>query len=186
MKCKALGVLLAASFLVAALPLAAELPVAEPAGYRMEDYKAPVPKTLQGARVVSTQEAAALWEKKQAAFFDVMPRTPKPDKLPAGTIWKDKVRRHIPGSVWLPNVGYGALSKETEDYFRSGLAAHTGGDGARMILFYCMTDCWMSWNAAKRAVEWGYSAVVWYPSGADGWGSDNLPLVEAKPYEGLP
>jgi PQQ-dependent catabolism-associated CXXCW motif protein len=175
--------LLAACFLFAAPASAADVSVAEPTGYRMENYRSPVPRTLQGAQVVTTQEAAALWEQKHVVFFDVMPRPPKPDKLPAGTIWRDKARRNIPGSVWLPNVGYGAIPKETADYFRAGLDAHTGGDKARMILFYCMTDCWMSWNAAKRAIGLGYRAVVWYPLGADGWEGKNLPLVEAKPYQ---
>ncbi len=183
MKSKSVMALLAASLLHAASPVAADDTVAEPAGYRMEDYKSPVPRTLQGARVVTTQEAAELWEQKRAVFFDVMPHAPKPANLPAGTIWRDKVRKDIPGSVWLPNVGYGAISRETADYFRAGLAAHTGGDKARMIVFYCMTDCWMSWNAAKRAVEWGHGAVVWYPSGTDGWEGMSLPLVEVKPYE---
>ena len=27
----------------------------------------------------------------------------------------------------------------------------------------------MSWNAAKRALSWGYSNVAWYPDGTDGW-----------------
>ncbi len=183
MKSKTLMALLAASLLHAAPAVASDVSVAEPAGYRMEEYTSPVPKTLQGATVVTTEEAAALWEQKRAVFFDVMPHTPKPVKLPAATIWRDKFRNDIPGSVWLPNVGFGAISDETANYFRAGLAAYTGGDKTRMILFYCMTDCWMSWNAAKRAVEWGHSAVVWYPSGADGWADKHLPLVEAKPYE---
>jgi PQQ-dependent catabolism-associated CXXCW motif protein len=176
-----LMVLLAAVFLHASA-MAGET-VAEPPGYRMEEYRAPVPATLRGAQVVSTKDAAALLEKKQAVFFDVMPHTPKPAKLPAGTIWREKVRRNIPGSVWLPNVGYGAISKGDADYFRAGLLSQTGGDMKRTILFYCMTDCWMSWNAAKRAIEWGYSSVVWYPMGADGWEADNRPLVEGKPFE---
>jgi PQQ-dependent catabolism-associated CXXCW motif protein len=175
--------LLAASLLHAAPAAAAGGTVAEPAGYRMEDYKSPVPRTLEGARVVTTEEAAVLWEEKRTVFFDVMPHMPKPDKLPAGTIWRDKVRKDIPGSVWLPNTGYGAISKKTADYFRAGLANYTGGGKSRPVLFYCMTDCWMSWNAAKRAVEWGHGAVVWYPAGADGWEAANLPLVEATPYE---
>jgi PQQ-dependent catabolism-associated CXXCW motif protein len=155
----------------------------EPAGYRTEEYRAPVPGTLQGALVVTTQEAAALWREKGAIFIDVMPHTPKPAKLPAGTIWREKIRKNIPGSIWLPNVGYGVLSKADADYFREGINARTGGDKARKILFYCMTDCWMSWNAAKRAVEWGYASVLWYPLGADGWGADGLPLVEDKPFQ---
>ena len=102
--------------------------VAEPAGYRMEEYRAPVPATLRGAQVVTTQEAAALWKEKSVIFFDVMPHTPKPAKLPAGTIWREKVRKNIPGSIWLPNVGYGAISKDDAQYFKAGIDAKTGGD----------------------------------------------------------
>ena len=175
-----------------ALPLAAAIlafgasawaeGVEEPADYRMEEYKAPVPDTLKGAKVIGTKEAEALWREKKAVFFDVMPDTPKPANLPAGTIWKDKVREDIPDSIWLANVGYGAIPEETAQYFREGLEAGTASDKSKPILFYCMTNCWMSWNAAKRAVEWGYSSVIWYPPGADGWQSAGLPLEENRPY----
>jgi PQQ-dependent catabolism-associated CXXCW motif protein len=160
----------------------ADLAVPEPAGYRLDDYKAPVPATLEGAQVARTQEVAALWEQKSAVFLDVMPRLPKPDNLPVGTIWRDKPRMDIPGSIWLPNVGYGEITSEATDYFRAGLEANTGGDKSRKIVIYCMTDCWMSWNAAKRAVSWGYTAVIWYPDGADGWESSNRPLAAATPF----
>ena len=179
-KHKILAALLAAALLHS--PAIAGETVAEPSDYRMEEYRAPVPATLQGAQVVSTKDAAALLEKKQAIFFDVMPHTPKPDKLPAGTIWREKVRKNIPGSFWLPNVGYGAISKDDTEYFRASLLSQTGGDKRRAILFYCMTDCWMSWNAAKRAIEWGYASVMWYPLGADGWEADGRTLTEATPH----
>ena len=175
--------LLAVAVLASAGPVRAG-GIDEPTGYRMDEYKAPVPETLKGAKVVGTKEAEALWQEKKAVFIDVMPNTPKPANLPAGTIWKDKVREDIPGSIWLANVGYGAIPAETADYFRQGLEAGTGSDKSRPILFYCMTDCWMSWNAAKRAVEWGYSSVIWYPLGADGWQSAGLPLEEKRPYPG--
>jgi PQQ-dependent catabolism-associated CXXCW motif protein len=157
--------------------------VPEPQSYRMDVYSAPVPATLEGARVVTTAEAEKLWREKGAIFLDVMPRLPKPEKLPQGTIWRDKPRHNIPGSIWLANAGYGALSAEMDAYFRQGLAAQTAGDKSRRVLFYCMTDCWMSWNAAKRAIEWGYATVLWYPDGADGWAKHGLPLAEAKPYD---
>lgn len=157
--------------------------VEEPAGYRMDEYKAPVPDTLKGAEVVDTKRAEALWRDKTAVFVDVMPNTPKPANLPAGTIWKDKVREDIPGSIWLANVGYGGIPRETADYFRQNLEVVTASDKSKPILFYCMTDCWMSWNAAKRAIEWGYGSVIWYPPGADGWQSAGLPLEEKRPYE---
>jgi PQQ-dependent catabolism-associated CXXCW motif protein len=170
------------SLLLAGQLSAANLAVPEPSDYRTDNYKAPVPATLEGAQVARTPEVAALWEQKSVVFFDVMPRLPKPDNLPVGTIWRDKPRMDIPGSIWLPNVGYGEITSETADYFRAGLAANTGGDKSRKIVIYCMTDCWMSWNAAKRAVSWGYAAVIWYPEGADGWESSNRPLVAATPF----
>lgn len=182
MKRKGAIVLFVAGFLGSMPPLAFADGPAEPESFRMDEYRAPVPATLEGARVVTTAQAEKLWREKGAVFFDVMPHTPKPADLPAGTIWRDKVRKDIPGSVWLANVGYGALTKEQTAYFRDSLEAHTGSDKSRAILFYCMADCWMSWNAAKRAVEWGYSSVIWYPSGADGWEEAGLPLEEIKPY----
>ena len=33
----------------------------------------------------------------------------------------------------------------------------------------------MSWNAAKRAMTLGYTHVVWYPEGSDGWIGHGLP-----------
>ncbi len=157
--------------------------VPEPEGFRTENYRAPVPATLKGAKVVTTDEAIALWKDKAAVFVDVLPHDPKPANLPAGTIWKEKVREDIAGSIWLPNVGYGVINKETEAYFRKGLKSRLGDDMKRKVLFYCMEGCWMSWNAAKRAVEWGYRSVYWYPLGTDGWSAAKQPTQRNEPYE---
>jgi PQQ-dependent catabolism-associated CXXCW motif protein len=153
----------------------------EPDGYRLEHYRSPTPKTLQGARVIITAEAEALWKARTAVFVDVMPHAPRPTNLPAGTVWRDKPRLNIPGSIWLPDTGYGALSASTENYLRTAVARATNGDRMKPIVIYCMADCWMSWNAAKRALSLGYSSVAWYPDGTDGWSFANLPLEAAKP-----
>jgi PQQ-dependent catabolism-associated CXXCW motif protein len=153
----------------------------EPEGYRTSDYRAPTPATLKGARVLTTDEAEALWKGGAAAFVDVMPQAPRPPNLPPGTVWRDKPRLTIPGSVWLPDTGYGALAPATEDYLGRGLEKASGGDRGRLIVFFCLADCWMSWNAAKRALSYGYGNVAWYPEGTDGWDMAGLPLVEAKP-----
>jgi PQQ-dependent catabolism-associated CXXCW motif protein len=155
--------------------------VTEPEGYRTADYRSPTPSRLRGARVVTTAEAEALWKTGQAVFVDVLPRPPRPSGLPAGTIWREKPRPNIPGSIWLPDTGYGALAPATEAYFRDGLAQAAGADMARALVFYCLESCWMSWNAAKRAMTLGYSHVVWYPQGTDGWQSAGLPLEDGKP-----
>jgi PQQ-dependent catabolism-associated CXXCW motif protein len=155
--------------------------VPEPDGYRTRDYRGPVPGTLHGARVVTTAEAAILWKEGRAAFVDVLPRPPRPRDLPAGTIWRDAPRLDVPGSVWLPDTGYGEIAEVTERYLASGLARVSGGDRARLLVFYCLKNCWMSWNAAKRALAIGYRDVAWYPDGTDGWQAAGLPLAAATP-----
>lgn len=153
----------------------------EPEGYRTDTYRAPVPATLAGARVLTTAEAEAIWRAKSGAFVDVMPRPPKPKNLPEGTVWRDAPRRNIPGSIWLPDTGYGALPPAMDDYLQRSLARASGDDKAALLVIYCLADCWMSWNAAKRALAYGYSNIAWYPEGTDGWERAKLPTEEAQP-----
>jgi len=155
--------------------------ISEPEGYRTEDYRAPTPTTLKGARVVTTVEAEQIWKSGGAIFLDVLPHAPRPANLPPGTIWREKPRRNIPGSCWLPDTGYGALAPATENYLRTNLARVTGGDRTKALVVYCLRDCWMSWNAAKRIIGMGYANVIWYPEGTDGWAEADLPLRESMP-----
>ena len=175
----ALSLVLAAAMLTGAAR--AEELVPEPNGYRTADYRAPVPDTLAGARVLSTREAEVIWRTKSGVFIDVLPHPPKPPNLPAGTIWRDKPRFNIPGSIWLPDTGYGELAAATEEYLRQGALRATGGNRTSLVVVYCQADCWMSWNAAKRIMSYGYSNVAWYPDGTDGWERANLPAAEAQP-----
>jgi len=152
----------------------------EPDSYRQSDYRAPTPATLKGARVLTTEEAAAMWRAGAAAFIDVLPQPPRPKDLPAGVVWRDKPRSDIPGSLWLPDTGYGELAPVMLDYFRRGLDKALGGR-QRPLVFYCLKDCWMSWNAAKRALALGYADVAWYPEGSDGWAAAGLPVEKRAP-----
>ena len=153
----------------------------EPPDYRTDDYRSPTPATLRGATVLSTEAAHALWHSHDAAFIDVLPQPPRPVGLPASTIWRPKAREDVPGSVWLPDTGYGTLAPIMEQYFEHGLQQATDGNRNRMIVFYCLADCWMSWNAAKRAMALGYQRVAWYPDGTDGWAARQLPLEPLTP-----
>ena len=175
------GASLAVVMLACVMVARAEPLVPEPEGYRTEDYRAPVPETLSGGRVLTTAETEAIWRAKGAIFVDVLPRAPKPANLPAGTVWRDKPRFNIPGSIWLPDTGYGQLADVTENYLRQGLARASAGNRAALIVVYCQADCWMSWNAAKRAISYGYSNVAWYPEGTDGWEHAKLPMVQSEP-----
>jgi PQQ-dependent catabolism-associated CXXCW motif protein len=111
-----------------------------------------------------------------------MPRPERPANLPEGTIWRDRPRDSIPGAVWVPNTGYGALDAGRDAYLRAVLEQAAGGDRDRPVLFFCLAECWMSWNAARRArVEYGYSTVYWYPEGTDGWAAAGHALQPVEP-----
>jgi PQQ-dependent catabolism-associated CXXCW motif protein len=172
---------LAASLVLAALPGRAESPP-EPESYRTADYRAATPATLRGARVIATASAAAIWREDASVFIDVLPRPPKPANLPQGTVWREEPHESIPRATWLPNVGFGELAPVTEEYFRRGLASASAGNLDKPLVFFCLSDCWMSWNAAKRALGYGYRNVIWYPEGTDGWRQEGLPLVRVEPH----
>jgi len=153
-------------------------------GYRIDAFRAPVPDHVPGARTVHTDEVAHLARaatQAAAIWIDVLPRPPRPAGLSATALWLPPARRNIPGSVWLPNVGYGRLSDELERYFHDNLQRLTGGDLDRPIVIYCLADCWMSWNAARRAARYGYRQVLWFPEGTDGWSAAKLPMAESSP-----
>jgi PQQ-dependent catabolism-associated CXXCW motif protein len=150
-------------------------------GYRMDDYRSPTPETLAGAAVVDTAAAQRLWESGTAVWIDVLPAPRRPANLPPSALWMPLPHRDIPGSLWLPDIGRGALSTELEGYFRRHLEAATSGRKDAAVVLYCLADCWMSWNAAKRAVSWGYTQVYWYADGIDGWQAAKLPVADAEP-----
>lgn len=161
--------ILALTVALALVALPARAQVDEPDGYRMSDYDAPVPETLEGALVVGDEAAYALWHTGRVVIFDVMPDLPRPQNLPKSVLWRGRARNSIPGAIWLPYAGFGNLDAAGRDRFAADLARHTGDDKTAPILFLCRADCWMSWNAARRAVAMGYGRVYWYPDGTTGW-----------------
>lgn len=155
--------------------------VEEPEGYRMERYRAPVPATLTGGTVLDTAALRAMLETDAPILIDVKPKQRKPPGRDDSMPWMQKKRQNIPGSVWLPNTGFGDLSPEFAEYLMTNLDDLSAGDKSKALVFYCDMNCWMSYNAAKRTIhELGYSNVYWYPEGADGWQAAGFELVEAE------
>ncbi len=138
-------------------------------GLRMERYRAPVPADVPGGTTLDSVQAIVAQAQGKAIFIDVYP--PKglgPDPLDGHWVITEE-RKSIPGASWLPEVGRGTLSDDAEDYFKRNLARLTDNKPGASIVFFCTSDCWQSWNAARRAIDWGYSKVLWFPLGTDGW-----------------
>ena len=156
-------------------------PLFDAAGYRIAEFLAPVPATAPGATTLTTAQVQALNARGGVILIDVLPAPPKPEGLGPTDLWLPPPRLNLPGSVWLPNVGYGRLSDDLTNYLQGHLKRLTGGDPGRPIIVYCRTDCWMSWNVAKRLAAAGYTAVYWYPDGTTGWEAAGLPLAASRP-----
>ncbi|HWL57987.1 MAG TPA: PQQ-dependent catabolism-associated CXXCW motif protein [Paracoccus sp. (in: a-proteobacteria)] len=170
--------LAAALIMLSAGPSMAEEAVPEPQGFHGEPYRSAVPATLTGADVITTEEAIRLHD-AGVPFLDTMPRKKRPEGLPEGTIWNAPPHMTIPGATWLYDTGYDRIAPAEEQRLADGLAHATKGDKTAPVVIFCRSDCWMSWNAGKRAVGLGYTGVNWYPAGSDGWQEAGRELVTA-------
>lgn len=150
-------------------------------GFRTNRYRAPTPDSAPGATTISVDDVRRLVRDENAVLIDAMPAEGAgPD--PKTGVWRiSKKRENIPGSIWLPDVGKGMLAPAMEAYFRGNLDRFTQGDRARSVIVYCLADCWMGWNAAKRAAAYGYTRIYWFPGGTDDWRDWEGQLVPAEP-----
>lgn len=146
-------------------------------GYRLFRYRSPTPPSHDQAETLNTAQLLELQQTTpQPVLLDVQP-----------LIWKNgqfiekEPRLHIPGSIWTPNVGQGELDPAWEAYFRHHLKRLTDNNPDCPVVIYCTADCWMSWNAVKRAAQWGYTQLYWYRDGSDGWQEADQVLVKGKP-----
>jgi PQQ-dependent catabolism-associated CXXCW motif protein len=143
--------------------------VAEPEGYWEGNVDAPTPSTLHGAKVTQVEEVEALLRQGKAVVIDASNMPRRPAELAPGAPWLPVPHRAIPDALWLPGVGAGALTQEVDDFYRGRLERATAGNADVPLVVYCHENCWLSWNAAKRAIGYGYHRVFWFPDGVEGW-----------------
>jgi PQQ-dependent catabolism-associated CXXCW motif protein len=148
-----------------------------PDGYRIDLYRSPTPAQLQGATIVDTPTLQSLLEQNpRPVLIDVYRR-----QWLQGRFIEDQPHENLPGSHWLANTGDGELTPQWQEYFADNLKKLTAGDRAQPLVFYCRADCWLSWNAVKRAATLGYKTLYWYRDGLDAWQAARLPVSPALP-----
>ncbi|WP_044872348.1 PQQ-dependent catabolism-associated CXXCW motif protein [Pseudomonas sp. LFM046] len=166
--------------LVLALPVLAEeanAPLFSADGYRVARYRSPTPAAAEPARTLDTPSLQALLQKQpDTLLVDVYRRQWLHDRF-----IEDEPHANLPGSLWLANTGDGTLAPEWQAYFSRHLQQASQGRLDRPVVFYCRSDCWLSWNAVKRAAALGYTNLYWYRDGIDAWEQAGLPLQPARP-----
>lgn len=127
----------------------------------------PTPAKIPGGQLITTKGLAALVQGRQAPFllFDVLGG---PEMLPGA----------------IPAAGAaqpGSFDDEVQRGFGAWLEQTTRGDKRMALVFYCQsTHCWMSYNAALRAIRLGYANVLWYRGGIEAWKEAGLSLAPSQ------
>ncbi|MBE9539298.1 MAG: hypothetical protein IMF06_09470 [Proteobacteria bacterium] len=151
-------------------------------GFRASHFYGSTPDSVPGASTLSTEQLVTLIEEESALLINVVSATYRPETPTAAAQWLiPEAKMHIPGSIWLPNVGLATLDAQFMAYFARELQRATRGQLDHPLVFYCQVNCWGSWNAVQRAGEFGYSNRYWYPEGQEGWEFEGFDLEEATP-----
>lgn len=150
-------------------------------GYRLTQYRAPIPAPPDGVATVSLAELDQL-AAEGAILVDVRPlRTFHIE--PDGRWIIAEPNQSLPNAIWLPVVGWGIVDDWAEDYLRNSLMKlATPGQPVpeQTVIVFCQADCWLSWNAVQRVAALGYDAR-WYPNGVDGWTEQGRDLTPVFP-----
>jgi len=168
------------ALLLASGPCRADPAVPIPEGYRQDDYRAPVPDSVPGAIVLHLAAMRQIVADGTAVLIDVLPAPRRPESMRPGRPWLPLPHQTLPGAIWWPEVGRGELPPMFKANFEQRLREVTAGDANRLVVFFCLNDCWMSWNAARRAASLGVRAG-WFPEGVDGWVAAGQPTATANP-----
>ncbi len=133
----------------------------------------PTPASIPGGQLITTKGLVALVQGKQAPYmlFDVLggPQT-LPGAIPA---------------VFLAQPG--SFNDQISQQFGQMLQQASQGRKDVPLIFYCLsTQCWMSYNAALRAINLGYTNVLWYRGGIEAWQQAGLPVQPAQQFNQQP
>lgn len=179
-----------AAWALLAIPAAAAAqitPDIHPAsGYRVAHYRSVVPRAPDGVERIDATRVADMIERHHAILIDVMPAEGGV-RDPATGQWRLAEKRlSLPGAHWFPEAGRGVLDPGIARWFGDGVASLRSKSAANPLILFCLADCWMSWNAARRLHRDGYRNVYWFANGTDGWRDLGKPLVEVQPFGTIP
>ncbi|MBN8481850.1 MAG: hypothetical protein J0L88_09710 [Xanthomonadales bacterium] len=140
------------------------------------NFHGPTPTRIPGGEVITTDRVIGLVQqnlqgRNAALIFHVLGPGPR-----------------LPGAENAgPAAQAGSFNDATQQEFGRYLQQVTGGDKARPMVFYCQsTQCWMSYNAALRAIAMGYARVYWYRGGIEAWQQAEALAMSMQPQEQAP
>ncbi|MEZ5544387.1 MAG: rhodanese-like domain-containing protein [Lysobacteraceae bacterium] len=129
----------------------------------------PTPTSIPGGQAITTKGLMPLLNDRSmgALVFDVL----------GG-------QETLPGAIAaVPAHQAGSFDDATQQQFGQFLQQMTQGRRDVPLVFYCASSqCWMSYNAALRAIALGYGNVLWYRGGIEAWKAAGLQTQPAGGY----
>lgn len=117
----------------------------------------PTPTSIPGGQVITTDRLLGLYQQGQQNGLLVFHVLGPGQTLP-----------HAQNAVGASQPG--SFDDPTQQEFGQYLQQVTQGNKRRPMVFYCLnTQCWMSYNAALRAIQMGFTQVYWYRGGIEAW-----------------
>ena len=127
----------------------------------------PTPAAIPGGQVITTRGLVELAQGNQGPFI-VFDTLGGPEAIPSA----------IP-AVWASDAG--SFNDQVQRQLVQVLQQQTAGRKEIPLIFYCLSDqCWTSYNAALRAINAGYTNVLWYRGGIAAWKAAGLPTVQSN------
>jgi PQQ-dependent catabolism-associated CXXCW motif protein len=143
---------------------------APPSTLRTGNLSAPTPNALPQGTTIATGELLRLMTGSHPpVLIDVQYR-------------RGYLAPTIPGALWIDGAGGGdwtvqETAKLPARLFRDAMQ-RLAPDKTSPVVFFCNgPKCWLSYNAALRAIALGYRQVVWYRGGVTAWVAAGLPLA---------
>lgn len=127
----------------------------------------PTPTRIPGGTVITTGALRTLLQDRgsQALLFDVL--------------GAEEMLPNALQAVWTSQSG--SYNDQVQQQFVQALNAQLRGQTNTPLVFYCAsTQCWMSYNAALRAIRAGYTQVFWYRGGLEAWKAAGMPTQPAQ------
>ena len=130
-------------------------------------FHGPTPASIPGGQVITTKGLVELMRGGQAPVLVL-------DVLGGA--------EQIQGAQYaVPASQPGAFNDQTQQQFGQYLQQATSGNKQYPIVTYCLsTQCWMSYNAALRAINLGYTNVLWYRGGIEAWKQAGMPTQRTQ------
>lgn len=123
----------------------------------------PTPSSIPGGQVITTKGLVELVRggKVPVLLLDIL----------GGA---EMIQGAVPA---VPAAQSGSFADQVQTQFGNFLQQVTGGNKQHAIVMYCLSpECWMSYNASLRAINLGYTNVLWYRGGIESWKKAGLPV----------